>query len=186
MDDNTGLCVGYTVSQAPGLWRVYDTDGVFVTMEEAPLEAPLVDPTDLALIAFGVFRILRTGRALLEAGAKASLIVKLSQSTLTFLRARLKIGLSARNLRMTETAAAHMLNPGRYVPLQIMEKAIRNSKRMPDPRGAVGMARYETEMYKMWFNKHLRQYEYKKYTLEIIVRESDWTITHFMYVAKGA
>ena len=57
---------------------------------------------------------------------------------------------------------------------------------MPDPRGAVGMARYEPEMYKMWFNKHLRQYEYKKYTLEIIVRESDWTITHFMYFAKGA
>lgn len=57
------MCLGYSVAQAPGLWQIYDTDGTFVRLEEAPLESPLIDPTDLALIAFGVFRILSTGQA---------------------------------------------------------------------------------------------------------------------------
>lgn len=34
---------------------------------------------------------------------------------------------------MTESAAKHMYEPGRYVPLQIQEKAIRYGTRMPDP-----------------------------------------------------
>lgn len=50
---------------------------------------------------------------------------------------------------------------------------------MADPRKGEGMFRYETEMYKL--NRKLNITEYKKYTLEIVVRESDWTITHFKY-----
>ncbi|QJW55642.1 hypothetical protein HL670_02528 [Serratia plymuthica] len=46
-DDESGMCIGYSVSQAPGLWRIYDTDGTFVRLEEAPLESPLIDPTDI-------------------------------------------------------------------------------------------------------------------------------------------
>ncbi|CCG88464.1 hypothetical protein [Erwinia piriflorinigrans] len=65
-DETSGMCIGYTVAQAPGLWQVHDIEGHFVRLEEAPLESPLIDPTDIALIAFGVFRILRTGRVLFE------------------------------------------------------------------------------------------------------------------------
>lgn len=36
-DDESGMCIGYSVSQAPGLWRIYDTDCTFVSLEEAPL-----------------------------------------------------------------------------------------------------------------------------------------------------
>ncbi|MDF7658497.1 hypothetical protein PUG81_05915 [Erwiniaceae bacterium L1_54_6] len=179
LDETSGMCIGYSVALAPGLWQIYDTQGHFLRLEEAPLETPLIDPTDIALIAFGVFRIFRAGRALFEAGTRAAVSVKLSQATIMFLRARLKAGLSARNLKMTETAARHMYEPGRYVPLHIQEKAIRYGRRMADPRKGEGMFRYETEMYKL--NRKRNVTEYKKYTLEVVVRESDWTITHFKY-----
>lgn len=175
------MCIGYSVLQAPGLWRVYDANGSFVALEEAPLESPLIDPTDIALLAYGAFRLLFSGsRALLQSGTKSLAGVKLSQSTTSLLRGQLKMGLSARHLKMTETAAKHMYNPGRYVPLQIQEKAIRYGRRMPDPKKRPGMYCYETEINKIWFNKHLKKQEYKKYTLEVVVREKDWTIAHFI------
>ncbi|CAI2434088.1 hypothetical protein [Serratia plymuthica] len=181
-DDESGMCIGYSVSQAPGLWRIYDTDGTFVSLEEAPLESPLIDPTDIVLLAAGIFRIFVAGRALLQSGARTTVTVKLSQSTVSFLRGRLKMGLSARNLKMTETSAKHMYNPGRYLPLQLQEKAIRYGRRMPDPHKKVGYFRYETEMYKLVENKQAKgTYYYKKYTLEVLVREKDWTISHFQY-----
>ncbi|MCP1438383.1 hypothetical protein J3D56_001819 [Erwinia persicina] len=180
-DEASGMCIGYTVAQAPGLWRIYDIQGYFVRLEEAPLESPLIDPIDIALVAFGVFRILRTGRVLFESGTRAAISAKISQGTVSLLRGRLKIGLHARNLKMTETAAKHMYEPGRYVPLQIQERAIRYGTRMADPRKGKGMFRYETEMFKLRLDKATGEYIYKKYRLEIIVRESDWTIFHFMY-----
>lgn len=180
-DETSGMCIGYTVAQAPGLWQIYDVQGHFVRLEEAPLETPLIDPTDIALFAFGVFRILRTGRVLFESGARTAITARISQGTISLLRGRLKIGLHARNLKMTETAARHMLEPSRYVPLQIQERAIRFGKRMADPRKGEGMFRYETRMFKLCFNKQTMEYEYKQYTLEVVVRESDWTISHFKY-----
>ncbi|MGC1058615.1 hypothetical protein WKH49_17965 [Pantoea agglomerans] len=179
LDESSGMCIGYSVAQAPGLWQIYDVQGHFVRLEEAPLETPLIDPTDIALLAFGVFQIFRAGRALLEAGTRAAISARLSQATIMFLRARLKTGLSACNLKMTETAARHMYEPGRYVPLHIQERAIRYGRRMADPRNGEGMYRYETEMYKLHRKKNIT--EYKKYTLEVVVRVSDWTITHFKY-----
>lgn len=180
-DETSGMCIGYTVAQAPGLWQIYDVQGHFVRLEEAPLETPLIDPTDIALFAFGVFRILRNGRVLFESGARTAITARISQGTISLLRGRLKIGLHARNLKMTETAARHMLEPSRYVPLQIQERAIRFGKRMADPRKGEGMFRYETRMFKLRFNKQTMEYEYKQYTLEVVVRESDWTISHFKY-----
>ncbi|MEN4571600.1 hypothetical protein ABEG61_11850 [Pantoea agglomerans] len=63
-DETSGMCIGYSVAQAPGLWQIYDVQGHFVRLEEAPLETPLIDPTDIALFGLGIFRILRTGRVL--------------------------------------------------------------------------------------------------------------------------
>ncbi|WP_261644341.1 hypothetical protein [Erwinia mallotivora] len=143
-DETSGMCIGYSVAQAPGLWQIYDVQGHFVRLEEAPLETPLIDPTDIALFALGIFRILRAGRVLFESGACAALSVKLSHSTILFLRSRLKPGLHARNLKMTESAAKHMYESGRYVPLHIQERAIRYGKRMADPRKGAGMFRYES------------------------------------------
>ena len=74
-----------------------------------------------------------------------------------------------------------MLEPSRYVPLQIQERAIRFGKRMPDPREGKGMFRYETDIYKLRYDKQRREYVHQKYKSEVIVRESDWTISHFKY-----
>jgi hypothetical protein len=115
----------------------------------------------------------------LIAGARAAVTARISQGTISLLRGRLKIGLHARNLKMTETAAKHMLEPSRYVPLQIQERAIRFGKRMPDPREGKGMFRYETDIYKLRYDKQRREYVHQKYKFEVIVRESDWTISHF-------
>ncbi len=46
-----------------------------------------------------------------------------------------------------------MLNPGRYVPLQLQEKVIRYGKRTPDPQKVPGLFRYESEIYKLVENR---------------------------------
>lgn len=182
VDDESGMCIGFSVVQAPGLWQIYDVDGVFIRLEEAPLEAPLFDPTDLALIAFGAFRLFRAGKTILESGVKTAVSVKLSEATVSLLRGRLKMGLSSRALKMTATPAKHMLNPGRYVPLQLQEKVIRYGKRTPDPQKASGLFHYESEIYKLVENRAEKgTYIYKKYMIEVLVREKDWTVTHFLY-----
>lgn len=86
-DEASGMCIGYTVVQAPGLWQIYDVQGHFVRLEEAPLETPLIDPTDIALFAFGVFRILRTGRVLFESGARGCYSQNQSRDHISFARA---------------------------------------------------------------------------------------------------
>lgn len=182
VDDESGLCIGYSLLQAPGLWRIYDADGLLIRFEEAPLKTPLIDPTDLALLAFGAFRIFQLGRGLLQTQARTVAAIKLNQTTVNLLRGRLKIGLNARRLKMTETAAKHMREPGRYVPLQIQEKAIRYGRRMPDPQNQPGLFRYEASMYRLVENKSRKgDFFHKKFMLEVVVREKDWTITHFLY-----
>jgi hypothetical protein len=139
VDDTTGLCIGYTVTRAPGLWQVYDADGRFTTLEEAPLQSPLVDPIDIALIAFGVFRLLSNGRSVLDVVAGKKVGIMLSEATLNMLRGRLKVGLAVRNLKFTRTTATHMAEPGRYIPVNILGKAIRYGSRSPDAQKVPGM-----------------------------------------------
>ncbi|WP_254711452.1 hypothetical protein [Pantoea cypripedii] len=183
VDDETGMCIGYSVSQAPGLWQVYDSDGHFVALEESPLESPLLDPTDLILLAAGAFRIFLAGRAVLQSGARKGITVNLSHSILGLLRGRLKIGLSPRSLKMTDTVARHMKDPSRFVPIQIQEKAIRYGRRMTDPMNEPGLFRYETKMYRLVEDKQNKgSFFHKPYRLEVLVREKDWTIMHFQYM----
>ncbi len=55
VDEQTNVCLGYSVAQAPGLWQIYDADGRFITLGESPLETPLVDPLDIALFCLARF-----------------------------------------------------------------------------------------------------------------------------------
>ncbi len=80
----------------------------------------------------------------------------------------------AGQLRFTKTTAAHMANPGRYVPRHILANAIKYGKRMPDPQGAKGAIKIVTQMTK----------NEKNLNLEIIYRKSDKTILHFLYRTK--
>lgn len=69
-----GMCIGYSANQAPGLWQIYDTNGAFVRMEEASLESLLIDPTDIALIAFGLFRYCEQAERFLKPAVAQSLL----------------------------------------------------------------------------------------------------------------
>lgn len=67
------------------------------------------------------------------------------------------------------TGLAASEEPGRYVPLQIQEKAIRYGTRMPAPLRKPGLFRYQTRMYKLVENKQKSSYFYKPYRLEVLV-----------------
>jgi hypothetical protein len=77
----------------------------------------------------------------------------------------------ASKLRFTGTTAAHMAETGRYVPRHILADAILTGKRMPDPQGAPGAVKIVQDVV-------INQ---KNRVLEIIYRESDSTILHFLY-----
>lgn len=98
------------------------------------------------------------------------------------LRGRLLVP-SAQQLKFARTPAEHMLNPGRYVPIHIQRLAIKYGKRTPDPHGTAGLFLYKTPMVKLFKRTVNGQTQYIKEIkeLEVLVREADWTIMHFLY-----
>ena len=72
-----------------------------------------------------------------------------------------------------------MANPGRMVPVHILHLAIKFGRRGPDPQKVAGVFRYEVPMIRLV--KRGSVYVRETKTLEVVVRESDWTILHFMY-----
>ena len=70
-------------------------------------------------------------------------------------------------------AAEHMANPGRAVPVQILEQAIKGSKGLADPRGSQALM-HTTEMFKNG----------KAYNLEVLYDKASNSIWHFMYSPK--
>lgn len=77
----------------------------------------------------------------------------------------------AAELNFTKTTALHMAEEGRRVPLQILSEAIKHGTRMADPQGAPGAIKIVQQVF---VNGRPR-------TLEIIYREADKTILHFVY-----
>lgn len=67
-------------------------------------------------------------------------------------------------------AAEHMANPGRAVPVQILEQAIKGSKGLADPRGSRALM-YTAEMFKNG----------KAYNLEVLYDKATNSIWHFQY-----
>jgi len=64
-----------------------------------------------------------------------------------------------------------METAGRHVPQEILAEAIKTGKVVADPQGASGAMKYPTEMFENG----------KKYELEVIYREADKTVLHFLY-----
>ncbi|PKH26639.1 hypothetical protein CIG19_02255 [Enterobacterales bacterium CwR94] len=180
VDDQTGICIGYSVAQAPGLWRIYDADGRFAAMEMSPLESTLIEPLDIALFTYGVFRLLRTGRTLYETRALQRLKIALSEATQNVLRGRFKSGLTAICLKFTPTAAACMNEPDRYIPQLILKKAIYYGSRT-DNEAVIGQSEYQIAISRLSRRNigHAVVFAPKKYTLHLFVRNKDWTVMHF-------
>jgi hypothetical protein len=178
-DDELCAVIGYFHEGSAGINRHYNLDGKVVCAVEKGLESPLIDPIDLIFFAGGIFRVV--GKGLFTTAAKsvpkfaARSGVKmagkfLATSVLGAMRAAFK-GLSIRSLKFTATTAARMAAKGRHVPLHILHLAIKYGKRSVDPQGVKGAFLYTTKMFKNG----------TAYTLEVVVRESDWTILHFLY-----
>lgn len=182
IDDQSGACVGFIHEGAKNVWHVFDVSGQYVGIEEAPLETPLVDPYDLVLMGSVALKLIRTGfntvSRLATGRAAVSATSKMTSRILPLLRSRLQ-GMPVRRLQFTETTAKHMANPGRFVPVHILHLATKYGRRTPDPQKVAGVFRYEIEMSR--FVKRGTIFIRERKTLEVVVRESDWTILHFMY-----
>jgi hypothetical protein len=173
-DDDLGAIVGYRHLSA-GYYSHYDLEGAVVGREEQGLETPLLDPTDLIFFAGGILRGIVKG--VIEIGPKVAaltgtkLIARgLSIVVVGAMRSAFK-GLSVRSLKFTATTLAHMASKGRYVPRHILHLALKYGRRAADPQGVKGAFLYTSKMFRNG----------REYTLEVVVRESDWTILHFLY-----
>lgn len=165
-DADLDCIIGYQKEEV-GVFRIYTLDGD-ISVTEKPLETPLFDPLDVLFMVGGIWR---AGlRGLTNWGVRG-VGASLERATLYGLRARY-YALMQRPLRFAATPLKHMKNPDRFVPVQILRLAIKYGKRFPDPQGKAGLFLYRCQM---------TANGGKKYMLEVLVRESDYTILHFVY-----
>jgi len=178
-DDTLNAVIGYCHQTSVGLYRLYNIEGDVVGMEEDGLETPLVDPLDLIFFMGGVVRFAgkgvlslftKTSAKFMASGASKLLANHIARAILGAMRSTFR-GLSVNTLKFTATTAARMAASGRHVPIHILHLALKYGKRVPDPQGVKGAFQYTTKILKNG----------KKYTLDIVVREKDWTILHFLY-----
>jgi hypothetical protein len=164
-DADLDCIIGYQ-REFGGVSRVYSLDGT-ISVSEKPLESPLIDPLDVLFIVGGIWR--EGLRGLTEWGMKG-VGSSMGRATLFGLRARY-YALMQRPLQFATKPLVHMQNPGRYVPVHVLRLAIKYGKRTPDPQGTKGLFMYT---YPMMRNG-------RSYVLEILVRERDYTILHFVF-----
>ncbi len=182
IDERNNDCVGFVQESTSKVWRIFGLSGELLRIEEAPLEAPTIDPYDLILVAPAALKFVRAGFApmvrIATGQASDFATAKITSDVLSMLRSRVR-GLSVQRLQFTNKTANHMANPGRFVPVHILHLAIKYGRRLPDPQQIPGVFRYEIRMTR--FVKRGDGYTRVQKTLEIVVREADWTILHFMY-----
>ncbi len=188
-DEDTRVVVGFRYYSV-GYYKVYDLEGRLVETGERSLEAPLISPIDI--LAGGITGL---GRGLLKSGGRIGLrgisggfgrsavvssagragflltIRLLSRRAIVAVRGIYRAIRFRGTLNFTATTAARMANPARRVPQHILKLAIRFGRRSPDPQGASGAFQYVTQIFKNG----------RQYTLEVVIREADKTILHFMY-----
>ncbi len=175
-DNDSQAIIGYRETLTTGVYRLYDLDGNDAGMEELPLESPLFDPIDLIFLFGGLAGIF--GRGAIRGAARTATAAgaRLTMKAVTGAAAKVLRGLfrkiiSVRSLKFTATTAGRMATKGRYVPVHILHLAIRHGKRVADPQKVANAFLYTIKMIKNG----------KTYTLEVLVRETDWTILHFLY-----
>lgn len=178
-DEELGAVVGYRHEEMAGIYRLYDVGGNLVGVQEKGLDQPLLDPLDLFFFAGGILRaigkgvltgITRTAPKVAALAARGISSGVLMSTVVGAMRAAFK-GLSVGALKFTATTGERMAVRGRYVPLHILHLAIKYGKRTADPQGVTGAFLYTTKLFRNG----------KEYALEVVVRESDWTILHFLY-----
>lgn len=100
-------------------------------------------------------------------------ILKLSKNNISSLfrfQRTISSSISQSVPKLTSKVVKHMENPHRYVPMRILQEAIKYGKAVPAPRGSRATM-YYIEMYK----------NNKIYTLEVLYDKQTNTIWHFLY-----
>lgn len=77
-------------------------------------------------------------------------------------------------LNFAKTPAGRMENPGRFVPVQTLQNAIKSTKGLADPKGSDALMHY-TEMFKNG----------KQYNLEVLYDGATNTVFHFKYTQEA-
>ena len=173
-DEDIGAVVGYR-QELDGVFKTFDLNGDLVDIQELPLEKPFLDPIDLisigGVVAVSVRKALQAGGIIMSASAAGRKAIELlSQSTLQTLRAVFRRAATG-TLKFTATTAARMGDKNRFVPVHIIKMAIKYGKRVSDPQGIVGASMYKIPMLRNG----------RRYILEVVVRNRDRTILHFLY-----
>ena len=112
------------------------------------------------------------------AAATKTVIKGVGAAAVAMLRRVLAKLVSGSALKFTVTTAAHMATKGRHVPIQILQMAIKHGVKSADPQGVKGVVMYTIKM-----SKYVGQAgkPFKEYSLEVVLRESDNTVLHFLY-----
>lgn len=146
-----------------GTYEYFDPFAARLAVNVARTAGPIADPRFIA----GIY-----GASALGGLGVAGTVTVASTEAVTLGIAQLApLAPLAGLLKFTNTALQHMSNAGRMVPIQTLAEAIRAGARMPDPQGAVGAVKI---VQKVFVNGTPR-------TLEIIYRQADNIILHFLY-----
>jgi len=163
------IAVGALV--APGL---YHTGEAMISASDLAIMAEAANADGKHELANEYRQLAAQARLSAAQGVAASVVLPLAARYMarTTLTADEKaIGDLASKLRFTVTAGRHMGEAGRFVPRHTLADAILNGTRMADPQGAAGAIKIVQQVS---VNGRVR-------TLEIIYRERDNTILHFLY-----
>jgi hypothetical protein len=106
----------------------------------------------------------------MAAGGWAAYGAKLAQIKATAATTTMAKGGGKELYNLGETAAQHMAESGRKVPIQIMDNVLKTTKGFPYPGGSNALMHYST----MWKNGKL-------YNLEILYDKASNSIWHFKY-----
>jgi hypothetical protein len=187
-DESTNVVVAFRYSSG-GYYEIYDLEGTFVESGEPGLESPLIDPIDIlaggltglgrGLVGGGGRAVIRgvaggAGRGTAASVGRAGLLATirlLSRRAIIAVRGVYRAIRFRGPLSFTGTTAARMADPARRVPHHILKLAIRFGARSPDPQGVAGAFRYAIPMFRNG----------RQYTLEVVIREADQTVLHFLY-----
>ena len=182
-DQDTRQVIGFYTSSG-NVKHIYDIEGRFVTIAEPGLEPSyVIDDLIFLLVGIGEIKyIFNGGRELLAvagrraAGAAAYGMAAgiVSESVIAGLRVGLRNLATRQIFKFTATTAARMATAGRFVPIHILQLAVKYGERHPDPQGAAGAALFVTKVWRLSKNGQM-----KEYTLSVVLRLRDWTILHF-------
>jgi hypothetical protein len=165
-DEASDAIIGYRAGFG-GVFRTYDLSGELQSIDELPLEAPLIDPLDAVFLSGMAWKL---GSRLVRGAVLARAGVTISQTVLLPLRAKY-FALAKRDLRFMAAPLSNMKRPERFVPVHILRLAILHGKRSPDPRGVPGFFMYRIKV----------MFRGKPYDLEVLLYEREYTVVHFMY-----